>query len=118
MKKSILLTLTTLLTLLFTTSCNQDNGQPGENLAVPSFTTQPTNQTVTEGADATFTVIATGNPAPTLQWQENQGNGWADLPGETNTTFTKTGTTLTMNGWKYRVIASNSEGSTISDEAV
>ena len=46
----------------------------------PSITTQPTDQTINNGATATFTAAATSKPAPTVQWQVNtpyypQSNG-------------------------------------------
>jgi len=37
---------------------------------LPSFTTQPAGQTVTEGQPVTFTATATGVPPPTYQWKK------------------------------------------------
>src|SRR6185503_13892802 len=37
----------------------------------PSITTQPQNQSVTEGQTAAFTVLATGTPSLTYQWYFN-----------------------------------------------
>src|SRR2546425_2287480 len=48
----------------------------------PSITAQPSNQTVTAGQNATFTLAASGTPAPTFQWQLSTDNGsnWNELP--------------------------------------
>src|SRR5438105_15764846 len=40
----------------------------------PSIATQPTNQTVTAGQTATFTVMANGTAPLTYQWQKNGTN--------------------------------------------
>ena len=41
----------------------------------PAITTQPANQTVNAGQTAAFSVVATGTPAPTYQWQVSSGGG-------------------------------------------
>jgi len=40
-------------------------------IAAPAITTQPLSQTVNTGSSVTFTVVATGIPAPTYQWYLN-----------------------------------------------
>ena len=52
----------------------------------PTVTTHPSNQTVRAGGTAIFTAAASGNPAPTVQWQASTNNGitwtlrdWRDL---------------------------------------
>ncbi|HUJ45265.1 MAG TPA: glycoside hydrolase family 44 protein, partial [Opitutaceae bacterium] len=45
----------------------------------PVITQQPANQTVTAGGAVTFTVVASGSPAPTFQWKKNG----ADIAGAT-----------------------------------
>ena len=47
----------------------------------PSIQTPPANQTVAPGQNATFNVVANGNPAPTYQWQRLLAGGstWASL---------------------------------------
>ena len=42
--------------------------------SAPAFTTQPLSQSIVAGAAVTFTVAATGTPAPTLQWRINGAN--------------------------------------------
>jgi hypothetical protein len=61
-------------------------GTPAAISTLPSFTLQPNNQAVHPGQSATFTVAATGNPAPTFQWYMNEGA----VPGATSTSITLT----------------------------
>ena len=88
----------------------------------PSFTTQPTDVAVTEPATASFTVAATGTPAPTLQWQVSTDGGttWANVTtgsGATSATYTTAATAIGMNGWRYRALATSSAGTTASNAA-
>ena len=82
----------------------------------PSFTQHPSNQVVTENQTAIFTVIVTGDPAPSYQWEVNEGSGWNSITGATNASYTTPATTATMNGWQFRCVATNSEGSATSNE--
>ncbi|PYQ35731.1 MAG: hypothetical protein DMF57_02140, partial [Acidobacteria bacterium] len=75
--------------------------------APPAVTTQPTNQTVCNGATATFTAAASGTPAPTVQWQVSSGGPFSDIPGATSTTLTFTATSAD-NGKQYRAVFTNS----------
>ena len=89
-------------------------------VSAPRITTQPKDIEVDALQSATFTVEATGNPAPyTYKWQVSEDNGgrWADIPGATGNSYTITSTSGSMNGWKYRCVVSNSEGDTTSDAA-
>lgn len=83
--------------------------------AAPVFTVQPTNQTVDEGSNATFTSLASGRPSPTYQWEVNDGGGWDTLGGATSRILTLTAVTLAMDGYQYRNVATNSEGTDTSD---
>ena len=78
----------------------------------PAITTQPTNQTATVGDTVTFSVVASGNPPPTYQWQFNSTN----LPSETNTSLTLPSVT-TNNSGSYLVVVSNSVALTNSQTA-
>ncbi|WP_108825970.1 immunoglobulin domain-containing protein [Ereboglobus luteus] len=75
----------------------------------PVITKPPASQMAAEGESATFTVAATGNPAPTYQWQfaPSGGSTWADIAGETATSLTLTTITLAQRGTQYRCVASN-----------
>ena len=79
----------------------------------PVITTQPQDQTVSEGATATFSVIATGIPAPTYQWQRNG----VDIAGATDANYTTPATTLADSGALYTVTATNVAGSETSAAA-
>jgi len=89
----------------------------------PAITRQPASVTVASGANTTFTVVATGTPTPTLKWQRstNSGSAWSDLvndsiySGVTTGTLTVTAATLTMNGNRFRAVATNTDSSANSD---
>jgi alpha-tubulin suppressor-like RCC1 family protein len=88
----------------------------------PAFTTHPANATVTEPSSASFSVVATGTPAPTLQWQVSNDGGatWANAAtgsGATTATYTTVATTVVMSGWRYRAVATSSAGTAASNSA-
>jgi hypothetical protein len=58
--------------------------------AAPSITAQPMNRTVCSGTSASFTVSATGTPAPTFQWRKGTTNltNSANISGATTATLT------------------------------
>ena len=78
----------------------------------PSITLEPQSQTVNAGTSVTFTVAATGSPAPAYQWQI----GGASLSGATNAALTLTNVQSTVAGG-YTVIVTNTAGSVASDAA-
>jgi glucose/arabinose dehydrogenase len=84
----------------------RDSGMP--NIAVP-----PASQTATVGRPATFSVNASGNPAPAYQWQRNGSN----IPGATGSSYTLSNVSTGDNGARFRVVVSNSVGSVTSPEA-
>jgi hypothetical protein len=86
---------------------------------LPAFTTQPASITVTSPNAATFSVVATGTPSPTLQWQvsTNSGSSFADIAGATTNINTTPATNVGDSGHQFRVIASNGSGSTTSTVA-
>jgi glucose/arabinose dehydrogenase len=79
----------------------------------PSISVQPSDQAVTQGQPATFTVGATGSPTLTYQWQRNQVN----ISGATSPSYTITSTAASDNGAKFRCIVTNSFGNATSNEA-
>ncbi len=85
----------------------------------PSITTAPANQSVTEPAAASWTIVASGTPAPALQWQlsTDAGTTWADIPGATAATYTLQPTSLADDGKRVRVIVSSTAASVTSGEA-
>ena len=79
----------------------------------PSFTVQPMSQTASIGASVTFTVAASGSPAPTYQWRKNGVN----IGGATNASYTISSVAAGDAG-TYTVVASNSVGTATSSGAV
>jgi hypothetical protein len=79
----------------------------------PAITTQPTNQSVTVGQTATFSVAATGTAPLSYQWQKNSAN----ISGATSASYTTPATASGDNGAKFDVIVSNTVGSQTSTVA-
>ncbi|HEY1203459.1 MAG: immunoglobulin domain-containing protein [Bryobacteraceae bacterium] len=74
----------------------------------PVITMQPGSRTAGENTQVTFSVAATGNPAPTYQWQRLSVSSWGNVNCWTaNCTFT---VAATDNGAQFRVMVSNSAG--------
>ncbi|MBM4073659.1 MAG: hypothetical protein FJ271_32770, partial [Planctomycetes bacterium] len=80
--------------------------------AAPAITTQPQSQTVVAGATVTFTVVATGTPAPTYQWRK----GGTDIAGATSSTLSILNA-QPANAADYTVVVSNLAGSVTSSAA-
>ena len=76
----------------------------------PVITTQPVAQNVILGDTATFSVAATGTPAPTYQWQFNGAN----ISGQTGSTLTLTNVSA-ANAGNYDVVITNTAGSVTSN---
>ena len=79
----------------------------------PSITTQPSNQSVTVGQTATFSVAATGTAPLSYQWQK----GTTPITGATSATYTTPATISSDNGSQFQVVVSNSLGSKTSNTA-
>jgi hypothetical protein len=79
----------------------------------PTITTQPSNQAVNEGQTATFSIAATGNPAPTYQWRKNGTN----ISGATSTSYTTPVTVAGDNGALFSCVVTNTVGSVTSNNA-
>ena len=71
----------------------------------PSIT-GPTDQTVVQSNNATFTASVSGLPVPTLQWRVN---GTA-ISGATSSSLTVTNVQYSQNGFIYSLVASNVAG--------
>ncbi len=81
---------------------------------VPEFRLHPVYYAGTVGDAVTLTAYAEGDPAPTYQWQFDDGSGFADLTNETSSTLSLNPATYANNG-SYRVVATNTNGSTVSN---
>lgn len=85
----------------------------------PSFTTQPADVNVEAGQSATFTIVAVGQPAPSVRWQQSRNGGWiwSDIDGATQASYTLTESALADDGLMVRVIAANASGTSTSSTA-
>lgn len=81
--------------------------------AAPVITAQPLDRSVQAGNATTFSVAASGRPAPGYQWRRN---GVA-IDGATAASYTTPPLTLADSGATYSVVVSNSQGSVTSREA-
>ncbi len=76
----------------------------------PTILSQPTSQVVAQGQLATFSVSATGTPAPTFQWRKNG----VSIAGANLARFSVNGATSADAG-SYDVVVANIVGSRTSD---
>ena len=91
----------------------------------PAFVTQPASRTAIVIDPASFNAGASGCPIPTYQWQRmaNGATIWQDLTegggynGTTTANLSIASTAISMSGDQFRVIASNSAGTTNSNAA-
>jgi hypothetical protein len=87
-------------------------------LTAPTISTDPSDQTEPSGNAVTFTVAATGNPTPTIQWQSSaDGTTFTDIAGATSATLSFTATS-DQDGALYRAVLTNSQGSATSAAAM
>ncbi|WP_423735764.1 DUF7594 domain-containing protein [Chitinophaga caseinilytica] len=80
--------------------------------AAPVITAQPQSISVPQGGNATFTVSASGTPAPTFQWRK----GAANIAGATAAAYT-INNVQPANAGSYNVVVTNSAGSVTSTSA-
>jgi hypothetical protein len=85
----------------------------------PVITGAPSPATVDPGTSVSFTASATGNPAPTLQWQvsTNSGVDWNNLPSATASPYTFT-PSAGDTGKQFRAVFTNTFGSATSPVAL
>ncbi|MBN8672284.1 MAG: immunoglobulin domain-containing protein, partial [Chitinophagales bacterium] len=88
----------------------------------PVISTDPVNAAICNGANTSFTTAATNTPT-SYTWQVNSGSGYTDISNggvysnATTATLNITGATTGMNGYLYRVIATNPSGSSAPSAA-
>ncbi len=82
-------------------------------LEPPEITTQPTDLSVFQGSNATFSVVATGLEPLYYQWQFNGTN----ISAATDTSYEIISAQLS-NAGSYTVVITNADGSVISTQAV
>lgn len=78
----------------------------------PAIVSGPVHQTVTNGADVTFSVAAAGTPPLAYQWQLNGTN----LPRAVSSDLVLKGVTFAQAGF-YTVMVTNAAGLAVSDAA-
>jgi hypothetical protein len=85
----------------------------------PSVTVQPAPQAVTSGSPVSFSAAASGNLAPTVQWERStdSGGSWSSISGATDTTYGVTSVDMSMDGHQYRAVFTNDLGSTVTEIA-
>ncbi|MGH9574851.1 MAG: immunoglobulin domain-containing protein, partial [Candidatus Acidiferrales bacterium] len=83
--------------------CSSGPGTGTTKSVAPTITTQPASVSVTVGAAATFSVVASGTQPLSYQWQKNQQN----ISGANGATYTTPATISADNGSSFRVIVSN-----------
>jgi len=76
--------------------------------------TQPEAVTAIEGANASFSIVASGNDPLTYKWFRNN----VLIAGATNASYTVVAASSSDNGSVYRSEVSNGEGTVVSDDAV
>ena len=81
----------------------------------PAITGQPNSVSANSGSTVTFSATATGSPAPTVQWQSNNGGGWTNISGATSTSYS----TLASgnSGTQFRAVFTNTFGTATSNAA-
>ena len=109
----------------FTVTATNGGGSDSKSLSITigaaalSITTQPSNQSVTEGQTASFSVAATGNGTLTYQWQESTDNGatWANISGANAATYTIENTTTAMSGYQYHCVVTDENSTDVTSRA-
>ncbi len=93
-------------------------------VVAPTVTTQPTSKSVKPGGSTNFTAAASGT-APSVQWyvSTNGGATFTALSnggvysGATTGALTITDATTAMNGYEYRAVFTNSDGTATTETA-
>jgi Immunoglobulin domain/NHL repeat len=112
---------TAMLTVAAVVSGTDAPVTPGNGTA---FTTQPSSQTVESGQTVSFTAAASGTSPASYQWQvsTNSGGTWTNLSDNSNNSGTRTmtltvsGVSGSMNGYNYRLVATEAARSVISSK--
>lgn len=81
------------------------------------ITAQPADQTVNNGATATFSVTVTGGTtAYGYQWQDDSSGSFADIGGATSSSYAPTAA-YSMQGRQYRCVITDAISSTVTSSA-
>lgn len=88
--------------------------------AAPVIGSMPSDQSVTAPAAAGFSVVVSGVPTPSLQWQVSTDGGatFTNINGATTASYGLPSTLGSDNDRRFRVVASNASGSATSVAAL
>ncbi|MEI6747973.1 MAG: PKD domain-containing protein [Bacteroidota bacterium] len=117
----------TIITITVTDGCNNQATCTTTFTVTPEPTpviiSQPSDQIICLGDNASFSIIATGTGPITYRWQVNTGSGWNNLSnggvysGVGNSTINLNSPPFSMNGYQYRCIVSTCSQQVISQPA-
>ncbi len=87
--------------------------------SAPSITQNPSSMTVAPGVTASFVAAASGNPTPTVQWQQSTDGGatFTNIAGATSNTLSFTAA-ASQNNYQYRAVFTNSVSSATTSAAI
>lgn len=85
-----------------------------DDILAPSFTTHPANVSISSGNSTTLTVVASGTPAPAIQWYQGAAGLTTTPVGTNSSSFTTPALTETTSYWAR---ATNTGGSIDSNVA-
>lgn len=83
-------------------------------IPAPAITAPTTDQAIRVGIDQSVIFAVTATNAETYQWQVDSGDGFMDITGTVNDSYTVPATSNAENGNKYRCIAANPAGTATS----
>jgi uncharacterized protein YjiK len=115
--ETILITLSNVVNTTGTTIISNATGTgtiTNDDTIAPQITTQPVGATVASGFSATLSLVATGTPAPSIQWYQGTSGVTTTPVGTNSSSFTTPALTTTTSYWAR---VSNAGGSVDSDTA-
>lgn len=90
---------------------------PQTGTGAPGFLQHPVSVITNEGVLVQFSVVATGAPPRTLQWQRDSGGGFTNIPGASSERYALGPVVPPDSGSAFRCVASNGFGDATSTEA-
>ncbi|MBL9182606.1 MAG: lamin tail domain-containing protein [Verrucomicrobiaceae bacterium] len=115
--ETVVITLSNLVNTTGTTVIANASGTGtilNDDIIAPQITTQPAGTTIATGYTATLLLIATGTPAPTIQWYQGAVGTTTTPVGTNSSSFTTPALTTTTSFWAR---VSNAGGSVDSEAA-
>ena len=115
--ETVIITLSNLVNTTGTTIISNATGTgtiTNDDVVAPAITTQPTGTTIATSYTATLSLVATGTPAPTIQWYQGATGTTTTPVGTNSSTFTTSALSATTSYWAR---VTNGGGSADSNEA-